>query len=102
DSEAVAGGGGFGKASAASRLPPPPGRLVWRPLQISVLQSVGRLEPSSAACAVTSIAGLTGSKPNSSSRRHRTLIGSPGRGEAVTAATVAAALGPRWAHVPRP
>jgi hypothetical protein len=46
------------------------------------------------ACAVTSIAGLTGSKPNSSSRRQRTLTGSPGRRNAMTAASAAASSAP--------
>ena len=77
-STAGGGGGGSGSASAASRLPPPPGRLPCLPLQISVVQSAGRSASSSVARTVTTIAGLTGSKPNSSSRRHRTRTGLPG------------------------
>ena len=43
------GRGGSGSASAASRLPPLPGRFECRPLQISVVQSAGRPSSSSTA-----------------------------------------------------
>src|SRR5437867_4730849 len=53
-------------------------RLVCRPLQISVVQSTGLPASSSVARAVVTIAGLTGSKPNSSrSEEHTSELQSP-------------------------
>jgi len=67
-----------------------------RPAGCCAVQSAGFPAASSAARTVTTIAGLTGSKPNSSSRRQRTRTGTPGRRSAITAASAAASSAPLW------
>ena len=89
-------GGGLGSAFAASNGAPLPGRPLWLPLQISVVQSIGLPASSSMARTFTTIDGLIGSWPNSSSRRQRTRTGRPGSRMAITAASAAASSAPLW------
>ena len=70
--------------------------LIEPDMQVSVVQSIGLWASSSVARTVTTIDGLTGSKPNSSSRRHRTRTGVPGFRKAITAASAAASSAPLW------
>jgi hypothetical protein len=89
-------GGGVGNASCVSMLPPLEGRCTCVADQISAVHSCGFPASPSAARSVTCIAGPTGSKPNSSSRRHCTRMQWSGTCSAITAASTATSSAPLW------